>query len=174
VDVHAKIAQLRQTVDEARSMPMSASVVVNRGELLALVDDLSEELEKASAESERVVAAREALVAEGRQEADGIVADAHREREKLISDTDVFRVAKREADGLVARAREDAEALRQETDQYVDAKLANFEVTLGRTSDAVRRGRERLAGRSSFADLRDPDPSLEDPAWEPSPDRGDG
>ncbi len=148
MDVHAKIAQLRQTVDEARSMPMSASVVVNRGELLA-------------------------LVAEGRQEADGIVADAHREREKLISDTDVFRVAKREADGLVARAREDAEALRQETDQYVDAKLANFEVTLGRTSDAVRRGRERLAGRSSFADLRDPDPSLEDPAWEPSPDRGD-
>jgi cell division septum initiation protein DivIVA len=168
VDVHAKLEQLRQMVDEARSMPMSASAVVNRGELLGLIDELSGELEKASAESERVVTAREAILAEGRREAEGIVADAHREREKLISDTDVFRVARREADTLVARAREDAEALRQETDQYVDAKLANFEVTLGRTSDAVRRGRERLAGRSSFADLEDPGPLHEDPAGEPS------
>ena len=168
MDVHAKLAELRRTVDEARSMPMSASAVVNRAELLALVDDLAGELARASAESARVLAERDAVVAEGRREADGIVADAHREREKLISDTDVFRVARREADTLVARAREDAEALRQETDQYVDAKLANFEVTLARTSDAVRRGRQRLAGRSSFADLEDPCPLHEDPAGEPS------
>ena len=173
MDVHAKLAELRRTVDEARSMPMSASAVVNRAELLALVDDLSGELERASAESERVLAERDAVVAEGRREADGIIADAHREREKLISDTDVFRVAKRQADGLVARAREDAEALRQETDQYVDAKLANFEVTLARTSDAVRRGRQRLAGRSSFAELRPVDPAA-DPAEEPSATREDG
>ena len=171
--MHAKLEQLRQMVDEARSMPMSASAVVNRWELLGLIDELSGELEKASAESERVVTAREAILAEGRREAEGIVADAHREREKLISDTDVFRVARREADTLVARAREDAEALRQETDQYVDAKLANFEVTLARTSDAVRRGRQRLAGRSSFAELRPEDPTV-DASDEPSAAREDG
>jgi hypothetical protein len=185
VDVHAKLAELRRTLDEARSMPMSASAVVNRGELLALVDEISGELEKTLEESRRVVTEREAVVDEGRQQADRIVADARSEREKLISDTDVFRVAKRQADTLVARARQEAEALRQETDQYVDAKLANFEVTLERTSDAVRRGRERLAGRSTFADLRsdepepetEPDPGQERPdelVGESSADRDDG
>jgi hypothetical protein len=171
VDVHAKLAELRRTLDEARSMPMSASAVVNRGELLALVDEISGELEKTLEESRRVVTEREAVVDEGRQQADRIVADARSEREKLISDTDVFRVAKRQADTLVARARQEAEGLRQETDQYVDAKLANFEVTLERTSDAVRRGRERLAGRSTFADLRSDEPDPE-PESEPEPDPG--
>jgi cell division septum initiation protein DivIVA len=153
VDVHEKLAELRQLVEQARSMPMSASAVVNRGELLELIDQLSSALETAFTESQRVVAEREEVVDEGRRAAEQIVADARNEREKIISDTDVYRVAKREADQIVERARAEADALRKETDDYVDAKLANFEITLERTTEAVKRGRERLAGRSAFDDL---------------------
>jgi cell division septum initiation protein DivIVA len=153
VDVHEKLAELRQLVEQARSMPMSASAVVNRGELLELIDQLSSALETAFTESQRVVAEREEVVDEGRRAAEQIVADARNEREKIISDTDVYRVAKREADQIVERARAEADELRKETDDYVDAKLANFEITLERTTEAVKRGRERLAGRSAFDDL---------------------
>ena len=153
MDVHEKLAELRQLVEQARSMPMSASAVVNRGELLELIDQLSSALETAFTESQRVVAEREEVVDEGRRAAEQIVADARNEREKIISDTDVYRVAKREADQIVERARAEADALRKETDDYVDAKLANFEITLERTTEAVKRGRERLAGRSAFDDL---------------------
>jgi len=146
VDVHEKLAELRQLVEQARSMPMSASAVVNRGELLELIDQLSSALETAFTESQRVVAEREEVVDEGRRAAEQIVADARNEREKIISDTDVYRVAKREADQIVERARAEADELRKETDDYVDAKLANFEITLERTLDAVKRGRERLLG----------------------------
>ena len=134
-------------------MPMSASAVVNRGEVLGLIDELSGALEAAFTESQRVVTEREAVVDEGRQEAERIVAEAREEREKIISDTDVYRVAKRQADQLVEQAREEADSLRKETDDYVDAKLANFEITLERTTEAVKRGRERLAGRSAFDSL---------------------
>ena len=153
VDVHEKLAELRRVVEQARSMPMSASAVVNRGEVLELIDQLSGALETAFTESQRVVSEREDVVEEGRREAEQIVADAHNERERIISDTDVYRVAKREADQIVERARAEADALRKETDDYVDAKLANFEITLERTTEAVKRGRERLAGRSAFDDL---------------------
>ena len=153
MDVHEKLAELRQLVEQARSMPMSASAVVNRGELLELIDQLSSALETAFTESQRVVAEREEVVDEGRRAAEQIVADARNEREKIISDTDVYRVAKREADQIVERARAEADELRKETDDYVDAKLANFEITLERTTEAVKRGRERLAGRSAFDDL---------------------
>ena len=47
----------------------------------------------------------------------------------------------------------DANGLRKETDDYVDEKLATFEITLERTIEAVRRGRERLAGRSALDSL---------------------
>jgi len=153
VDVHAKLAELRRVVEDARSMPMSASAVVNRGEVLALIDEVAGAVETAFRDSQRVVAERESVVDEGRKEAEQIVADAYNERARIISDTDVYRVAKREADEIVATARAEAEELRRETDDYVDAKLANFEITLERTTEAVKRGRERLAGRSAFDDL---------------------
>jgi len=153
VDVHEKLAELRRAVEQARSMPMSASAVVNRGEVLALIDEVSGAVDSAFTDLHRVVADKDAVVDEGRQEAERIVRDAHNEREKIISDTDVFRVAKREAEHLLEAARQEADELRKETDDYVDAKLANFEITLERTTEAVKRGRERLAGRTAFDGL---------------------
>jgi cell division septum initiation protein DivIVA len=150
VDVHAKLTELREVVVQARSMPMSASAVVNRAELLEKIDEVSGALEAAFTESQKVIAERDRVVTEGRHEAEQIVKDAHDERDRIISDTDVYRVAKREADHVVERARVEADELRKETDDYVDAKLANFEITLERTTEAVKRGRERLAGRSAF------------------------
>jgi hypothetical protein len=153
VDVHAKLAELRQAVEEARSMPMSASAVVNRGELLDLVGEIERAVDAALSDAREILADREGVVDEGRKEATQIIADARNERDHLVSDTEVYRVAKRKADEVLAQADADAEALRKETDEYVDAKLANFEITLERTIEAVKRGRERLAGRTDLDSL---------------------
>ena len=150
MDVHARLAELRQAVEGARSMPMSASAVINRAEVLELVDGLEKALDTALVEARAVLADRDAVVEEGRREADELLAAARSEREAIASDTEVYRVAKREADALLAGAAAEAEALRRETNEYVDAKLANFEITLERTTEAVKRGRERLAGRTEL------------------------
>ena len=136
-------------------MPMSASAVVNRAELLNLLDELQGAIATELSDAERVVAERDAVLDEGRQEAEQILKDARNEREHIISDTEVFRLAKREADEVLAHARAESEELRKETDEYVDAKLANFEITLERTMEAVKRGRERLAGRIALDSLTD-------------------
>jgi cell division septum initiation protein DivIVA len=153
VDVHARLAEIRQVVEQARSMPMSASAVVNRGELLGMLDELGTELESAFSEAQKVIADRDSVVEDGRKEAEQLIADARNEQERLVSDTEVYRLAKREADAVLDGARAEAEGLRKETDDYVDAKLANFEITLERTMEAVKRGRERLAGRSELDSL---------------------
>ena len=150
MDVQARLAELRRIVAEARSMPMSASVVVKKEEVLGLLDGLSTDLDRVLADSREVVAERDALLAAARQEADRIVEEAGAERARLVEESDVHRHAQREAAGLLERAREEADGLRQETDEYVDAKLANFEITLERVTEAVQRGRSRLAGRSAY------------------------
>ena len=134
-------------------MPMSASAVVNRAELLQLLDELRDEMSLAFSEAQQVIADRDALVEEGRLEAERILQDARNEQERIVSDTEVFRVAKRRADEELEHARTESEGLRTETDDYVDGKLANFEITLERTMEAVKRGRERLAGRSALDSL---------------------
>lgn len=150
MDVHERLAQIRSSVEDARSMPMSASAVVNRAELLAELDLLASDLEQTFAEARRLTADRDAAVAEGRTEAQRIIAEAGNERERLISDTEVYRVAKIEADRLREEAQQEVVELRRETDEYVDQRLANFEVVLGKTLEAVARGRERLHGRSDL------------------------
>lgn len=155
VDVRVKLAEIRQAVEQARSMPMSASVVMNRAELLDMLGDLERAMDEAFDQADKVERQRDEILADGRREAEHIVADARNERERLASDTEVFRIAQRRADELLAEARAEADGLRNETDDYVDGKLANFEITLERTIEAVKRGRERLAGRTALDSLND-------------------
>jgi cell division septum initiation protein DivIVA len=150
VDVHERLAQIRSSVENARAMPMSASAVVNRTELLADIDELATEMSKAFAEADRLTGERDQVVAEGHAEAERIVVAGRQERDRLISDTEVYRVARAEADRLREEAKQEAVELRRETDEYVERRLADFEVVLGKIMDAVGRGRERLHGRSNL------------------------
>ncbi len=145
--VEERLADLRRVVDEARAMPMSASVMVNRTELLQRLEDLEAEVRHALADAAQVTAAKDDVVGEGRREAEGLVAQARDEQARIASESEVARTAHGQAADEVERARQESDALRAETDAYVDHKLAGFEVALERTLDTVRRGRQRLAAR---------------------------
>lgn len=131
-------------------MPMSSSAVVNRTEVLGLVGQLEAALPQAMAASDQVYSDRDSVLADARKEAERVVVEAQIERDQLASETDVHQLAKRDADRLRADAEREASALRKETDEYVDQRLASFEITLNKTLEAVTRGRERLHGRSGL------------------------
>jgi cell division septum initiation protein DivIVA len=146
VDVQKKLDEIVATVSSARSMPMSASCVVNRAELLALLEDVRQALPGSLAQAQELIGDRDQMVEEARREAERIIESAHAERGSLISGTEVARRSQAEADRILAEARQEAEEVRAEADEYVDSKLANFEVVLTKTLGSVGRGREKLLG----------------------------
>ncbi|MFE3602759.1 ATP synthase F0 subunit B [Streptomyces sp. NPDC059142] len=148
MDVQKKLDEIVDTVGNARSMPMSASCVVNRAELLALLEEVREALPDSLAQAQELLGGQEQLAEQARQEAERIIEGAHAQRSTLISDTAVARRSQEEADRILAEARREAEEIRAEADDYVDSKLANFEVVLTKTIGSVDRGREKLLGRS--------------------------
>ncbi|MEV0536241.1 cell division initiation protein [Kitasatospora sp. NPDC050463] len=149
MDVQNKVDKIVAAVENARSMPMSASCVVNRAELVGLLQDLRAALPAELAQAQSVMADHEQVVAGAEAEAERIIQGAHAERGSLISDTEVVRRAQAEADRILAEARAEVETKRAEADDYVDSKLANFEVVLTKTLGAVGRGRTKLRGDSS-------------------------
>jgi hypothetical protein len=153
VDVHEKLDELAAIVANARSMPMSASCIINRAEVLGLVEEIRELLPEEFRHAQLLLADRESVVDEGRREAKRLIGRAHQEREQLTAETEVVREARREAERIRAAARDEAELMRREVDDYVDTKLANFEVVLDKTLLAVQRGREKVGGRSPHGDL---------------------
>ncbi|KRF17836.1 hypothetical protein ASG90_05730 [Nocardioides sp. Soil797] len=149
-DVHGELAALRDLVQNARSMPMSASAVINRQEVLDAIERLESAHSSSSSESRAVLADRDSVVAEGEQIAIEVVRQAELKRDELVSDSEVFRVATHEAKVLRETAEAEAAQLRRETDAYIEQRLANLEHSLGRVLTEVRRGIENLSGRSSF------------------------
>ncbi|MEV0258431.1 cell division initiation protein [Streptomyces sp. NPDC050732] len=146
MDVQKKIDEIVQAIGSARSMPMSASCVVNRADLLSMLEEVRQALPGSLAQAQELIGGREQLVEQARQEAERIIESAHAERGSLISDTEVARRSQGEADRILAEARQAAEEVRAEADDYVDSKLANFEVVLTKTLGSVGRGREKLLG----------------------------
>ncbi|WP_318207692.1 ATP synthase F0 subunit B [Streptomyces sp. SJL17-1] len=152
MDVQKKLDEIVATVQGARSMPMSASCVVNRAELLALLEEVREALPGSLAQAQELIGGREHMVEQARQEAERIIEAAHAERGSIVSDTQVARQSQEEADRILSEARREAEEVRAEADDYVDSKLANFEVVLNKTIGSVDRGREKLLGRGPGLD----------------------
>ena len=144
-DLDAVLDTLTDLLETARAVPMSASCVVNRDELLGLVEDVRALLPDELAAAKQVLRDRVAVVAQGHAEAERIVGRARVEQDRLVEATAVWQRAPAEADRLLAEVHAEAEAMRVETDDYVDAKLANFEVVLTKTLNAVQRGRTRLS-----------------------------
>jgi vacuolar-type H+-ATPase subunit H len=153
--VQSKLDELTSVLEGARAMPMSASCVVNRGELLALVDDLRGMLPEAFTQARTVLEDRDDVLAEGRREAARIIAQAREERLRMLAEQEVYVEAQAEADRLLSAATANATAMRAEVDDYVDGKLANFEIILTKTLKAVERGRAKLAGRNELAEIVD-------------------
>ncbi|MBO4254508.1 DivIVA domain-containing protein [Streptomyces griseorubiginosus] len=146
MDVQKKLDEIVAAVSSARSMPMSASCVVNRAELLAMLEEVRAALPDSLAQAQELIGGREEMVEQARQEAERIIQGAHAERGSLISDTEIARRSQAEADRILSEARREAEEVRAEADDYVDSKLANFEVVLTKTLGSVGRGREKLLG----------------------------
>jgi len=152
VDVQKKLDEIVAAVSGARSMPMSASCVVNRADLLSMLEEVRQALPGSLAQAQELIGDQEHMVEQARQEAQRIIDTAHAERGSLISDTEVARRSQNEADRILTEARREAEEIRAEAEDYVDSKLANFEVVLTKTLGSVGRGREKLLGTGPGVD----------------------
>ena len=154
MDAQAKLDAIVALVENAKSMPLSASVLVNKNEMLSLLDELRGALPDELREAQWVIKDRDEVIDAGRKEADRIIADARTEAARLVSRTEVMQSASKEAERITAEAAENAKKMRLEVEDYVDAKLANFEVVLHKTLGAVERGRDKLKGRHELEELR--------------------
>jgi hypothetical protein len=144
----ARLEQLRELIASARAMPMSASCVVNRAEVLKVIDAIAENLPTELSEARTVIEERGSRVANGEAEAQKIIADANKHALQQAAHSSQVKVAEEHAAKIIADAEHEAEALRREVDVFIDSRMASFESVLAKTSSQVRTARKRLADRN--------------------------
>ena len=136
--LYETVDELTTVIENARSVPMSASCMVPRDHVLDLLDDLRESLpedvqaagaivEQRTEILQQAQAEAERLTGRTRGESDQILDAAHRQRDELLG------TARRQRDELLAQAQAEAEEL-----------LAEAEEGAARLVDEGRRQREAL------------------------------
>ena len=133
-------------VEEARGVPLSASCVVHRSEMLEILDGARESLPHDLFQSEEILSKKDSLIDEGRSSSEQMIATAREEVARMIEQTAIVQAARDEAQRILDEARAQAADERAEVESYIDGRLATLEVILNKTMDAVARGRDRLDG----------------------------
>ena len=133
-------------VEEARGVPLSASCVVHRGEMLEILEGAREFLPADLSGAEDIIAKRDQIIEEGRTSAESMIATAREDVSRMVEQTSIVQAARDEAQRILDEARDVAEDERREVEAYIDGRLATLEVSLNKTMEAVARGRERLEG----------------------------
>jgi hypothetical protein len=149
------VHQLEEIVRSASKMPLSSSALIDRKEVLDLIETLKRSIPEEIARARAVIRDRDEVVERARAQSERLVERAQSERESLLSKTEIVQAASREADRLVSEAESVARRIKAEAEEYVEGKLATFEVVLTKTLQAVERGRARLAGRLEADQLSD-------------------
>jgi hypothetical protein len=133
-------------VEEARGVPLSASCVVHRGEMLEILNHARDYLPVDFITAEGILEDRDQIIEEGRNSAEAMIATAREDVARMIEQTSIVQAARDEAQRILDDARSIAADERAEVEAYIDGRLATLEVVLNKTLDAVARGRERLEG----------------------------
>ena len=146
MDSVEKLTTAISMVEEARGVPLSASCVLHRGEILEILDGARAALPNDLEAARKILASRDSLIEEGRLSAEALIASAREEVSRMIEQTAIVSAAREEAQHILDDAHLEADSEREEVEKYIDSRLATLEVILNKTSDAIARGRERLAG----------------------------
>ena len=133
-------------VEEARGVPLSASCVVHRGELLELLESARNALPQDLAVAQQIIDTREQILEEARASADALIGHAREEVARKVEETEIVYEARAEAKRIHAEVEADSRLQREEIEVYIDSRLATLEVILNKTLDVVQRGREKLQG----------------------------
>jgi cell division septum initiation protein DivIVA len=139
--------RLENIVENSSKIPLTGRVVLDRDEVLDLIDEIRlsipEEIEKA----EWIIKERDALVSEGQKEARDVVRKAQEYIGKSISESDIVKKAKEEAERTLDETRKATKQLRDDAEVYAESQLEKLEQILAETLSVVRRGRSVLSKR---------------------------
>jgi F0F1-type ATP synthase membrane subunit b/b' len=156
-DTEGSLLRMRELLESSGTVPFSSSPRVNRDDLLTLIDEALEHFPEELKRARWLLKERTEFLAKAEREAEQIIDAARVQAERMVERDEVVRAARRHADALVEDAEERSRALQHEAEDYVDQRLAAFEVVLDRTMQTVQRGREQLQVHTGSPALTEPE-----------------
>lgn len=159
--VIAALDQIQALVEQARQVPLSASIMLNRAELLDLLDQAREALPDDLVAADAVVADADAVLGRADSAAESTIAEANTRAQSTLQQAEekaahIVATANEQAERTTARADEEAETTLQQARSEAEAILVDANAQAERliTTENITRMAEDRA-RGIVADARE-------------------
>lgn len=149
-DVNRLIDMLYERVEEAKAPALKPNLsMVDRDEILDLLDELRSALPMEVKKAQELLAAREKYVEDAKREVDRMRRQAEMDARNMVSDSEVLYAAKEKARQIIAKAEERSRQLYQVANDYAEDALARTEEAVQAALDEVKESRVRFRSASS-------------------------
>ncbi len=138
------LEQLMIDIENARQVPLSNSVMVSQEEVLDYLARIQKELPEELRAARWMVREREAYIARTNETARGVIAEAKKRSDEMVSESHIVQEAVEEANTLVRNAESEARRIRLESEDFAERQLAEAEHVLGELLRYVREARAEL------------------------------
>ena len=155
MDVLVLIDKLDDTIHNAKPVPLTDQVRVDKEEIYDILDQMRATIPEEIKQARWIVKERQEMLAEAKREAERIIREAREEQIRLIAEEEIVKQAERQAEEIIEDARAREREIRLGAEDYADDILNTLEVNLhevhrGRAARprppaGPRRGRSRLA-----------------------------
>ena len=132
-------------LEDAWNLPMSGGKrVVSTGELLELITDLRASLPEEIRRGNEILAKKDRIILQGRDEAELTLKAARAKADKLVSEEAVYREAQEKAQEIIATAQKSARELKNATVEYCETILARTAESLSKSNLAIEETRKSI------------------------------
>lgn len=127
MDLLELIDVLEETVEKGASIPLSGKSLMDKEELLDLIEEIRLNLPEDLKQARWVKEERQHILHEAQNEADRIIAEAKAKAEEMVMEEAVVVQAQQKAEDIVDQAQENAREIRESIILYSDGLLAKVE-----------------------------------------------
>src|ERR1700739_5009703 len=123
MDVLVLIDKLDDLVHNARAVPLTGQVRVDKEEIYDILDQMRATIPEEIKQARWIVKERQEMLAEAKREAERIVKEARERQERMVSEEEITKQAERAAEDIIEDARGREREIRLGADGYAGGVL---------------------------------------------------
>ena len=149
-DTNRLIDMIYERIEEAKAPALKPNMsIVERNEILDLLDELRAQLPVELRRAQELLAAREKFVDEAKRDVERMMRQAELEAKTKVSESEVLYAAREKARQIIATAEERSRQLYQVANEYAEDVMARTEEAVQAALDEVKESRIRFRGASA-------------------------
>lgn len=144
MEVYSILETLADVVRNSTSLIMTGKNLVDKEEILELINEIRENLPKDMREAKRILDKRDMILGDAKKKADEILSNVDKAVGTYIKEHDITKKAYQQANDIVENAKRNASEIRTGSREYAEGILVKVQDILKNTIDVIDSNREEL------------------------------